>query len=92
MENSVKKFQEKFYVNSDEKKEDKESPILLPKSNVITFRLEDGSKITIRPSGTEPKVKIYCEVVVKKFMDISGGLHQANHKADKLIAALKELF
>lgn len=72
--------------------EKKETPILLPRSNVISFRLDDGSKITIRPSGTEPKVKIYCEVVLKKFIDVTGGLQLANQKADKLIAALRELF
>jgi len=33
--------------------------INLPKSNVIKFILEDGSWIVIRPSGTEPKIKIY---------------------------------
>jgi phosphoglucomutase len=37
----------------------KETPILLPKSNVLQFFLEDGSKITVRPSGTEPKIKFY---------------------------------
>ncbi len=34
----------------------------LPKSNVIQFILEDGSKITVRPSGTEPKIKFYISV------------------------------
>jgi phosphoglucomutase/phosphomannomutase len=34
----------------------------LPLSNTLLYRLEDGSKIVIRPSGTEPKIKIYCEV------------------------------
>ena len=33
--------------------------IPLPKSNVLLFRLEDHSKFIIRPSGTEPKIKIY---------------------------------
>lgn len=33
--------------------------IPLPKSNVLLFRLEDQSKFIIRPSGTEPKIKIY---------------------------------
>ena len=37
----------------------KESPILLPVSNVLQFILEDGSKISVRPSGTEPKIKFY---------------------------------
>jgi len=39
-----------------------ESPISLPKSNVLQFFLEDGSKISVRPSGTEPKIKFYFGV------------------------------
>ena len=31
----------------------------LPKSDVLQFFLSDGSKITVRPSGTEPKIKFY---------------------------------
>jgi len=35
----------------------------LPKSNVIKFTFEDGSTMVVRPSGTEPKLKIYrCEI------------------------------
>jgi phosphoglucomutase len=34
----------------------------LPESNVIQYFLEDGSKITMRPSGTEPKIKFYFSV------------------------------
>jgi phosphoglucomutase len=34
----------------------------LPKSNVLQFVLADGSKISARPSGTEPKIKFYCSV------------------------------
>lgn len=37
-------------------------PIDLPKSNVLQFLLEDGSKISARPSGTEPKIKFYFSV------------------------------
>jgi len=33
--------------------------IPMPRSNVLQFFLEDGSKITVRPSGTEPKIKFY---------------------------------
>ena len=36
-----------------------ESDINLPKSNVLSYSLEDNSKVIIRPSGTEPKIKIY---------------------------------
>jgi phosphoglucomutase len=38
------------------------SEITLPKSNVLQFVLEDGSKISARPSGTEPKIKFYFSV------------------------------
>ena len=36
--------------------------INLPKSNVLQFVLDDGSKISARPSGTEPKIKFYFSV------------------------------
>jgi len=36
--------------------------ISLPKSNVLQFITEDGSKISARPSGTEPKIKFYFSV------------------------------
>jgi len=39
-----------------------ESDIDLPESNVLQYRLEDNSVLTIRPSGTEPKLKIYFMV------------------------------
>lgn len=39
-----------------------EVPILLPASDVIQFYLADGSKISVRPSGTEPKIKFYLSV------------------------------
>ena len=37
-------------------------PINIPKSNVLIYYLEDGSKICARPSGTEPKIKFYFSV------------------------------
>lgn len=36
--------------------------ITIPKSNVLIYYLEDGSKICARPSGTEPKIKFYFSV------------------------------
>jgi phosphoglucomutase len=38
------------------------TPINLPKSNVLQFFTEDGSKVTVRPSGTEPLIKFYFGV------------------------------
>jgi phosphoglucomutase len=48
---------EKDLVNIDEK------IINLPKSNVLKFVLEDGSWFVVRPSGTEPKMKIYLSCI-----------------------------
>jgi phosphomannomutase len=43
----------------------KKSIIKLIKSDVLQFFLEDGSKISVRPSGTEPKIKFYFSVNTK---------------------------
>ena len=42
-----------------------ETAIDLPKSNVITLYIEGGASLVIRPSGTEPKIKIYYTTVGK---------------------------
>ncbi len=63
---------------------DKEGKIDLPKSNVLEYRLENGCKLIVRPSGTEPKIKIYLsgkgatraesEAVIEKMKDAVPGL------------------
>ena len=42
--------------------EEEKEEISIPKSNVIIYETEDGSKIALRPSGTEPKIKFYVSV------------------------------
>ena len=44
----------------------KKETIDLPKSNVVKLTLEDGSTVTVRPSGTEPKVKFYIGATLKE--------------------------
>lgn len=41
----------------------KEEKIELPKSNVLAFALENGNKVIVRPSGTEPKIKAYLTAI-----------------------------
>ncbi len=55
------------YTNSTEKDilSGEEKSIPLPTSNVLQFILEDGSKLSARPSGTEPKIKFYFSVHAK---------------------------
>ncbi|MCA6480110.1 MAG: phospho-sugar mutase [Chitinophagaceae bacterium] len=50
-------LQQSTHLLTGEKK-----PIALPKSNVLQFITADGSKISARPSGTEPKIKFYFSV------------------------------
>ncbi|MDO9510772.1 MAG: phospho-sugar mutase [Bacteroidales bacterium] len=54
--NVVKDYQASVSYNIET---NTQSTIDLPTSDVIQFFLEDGSKITVRPSGTEPKIKFY---------------------------------
>ena len=44
-------------------KNNTETVLTLPKSNVLSFFCEDGSSLIVRPSGTEPKIKIYVGAV-----------------------------
>jgi phosphoglucomutase len=55
----IKDYKLQLSKNFGEKKEEK---IDLPVSDVLQFFLKDGSKITMRPSGTEPKIKFYFSV------------------------------
>ena len=50
------------YKLSVTKNAEGETPILLPKSNVLAYKLSDGCSFVVRPSGTEPKLKIYMFV------------------------------
>jgi phosphoglucomutase len=58
----------------------------LPKSNVLQFFTEDGSKITIRPSGTEPKIKFYFGV--KDVLSSKAEFESVNQKLDAKIKSI----
>lgn len=62
----------------------------LPKSNVLQFFTEDGSIISARPSGTEPKIKFYCSVNTAYSETVSFDDTEAQLDA-KLSVMLKDL-
>lgn len=59
--------------------------IELPKSNVLQFILADGSSISARPSGTEPKIKFYFSVNTK--LVHGGDFEKKNRELDEKIKA-----
>lgn len=56
----VRDYQEQTSLNISENKKSVMNDI--PKSNVLIYYTEDGTKVCVRPSGTEPKIKFYVSV------------------------------
>lgn len=56
----------------------------LPKSNVLSYRMESGDAVIVRPSGTEPKIKIY--ITAK-----ASSREEAENKLDLISKSVKEL-
>ncbi len=66
--------------------EGKQSPINMPTtSNVIQWFCQDGTKISVRPSGTEPKIKFYAEIKgrMASAADYQGQLAKAKQKVEE---------
>ena len=62
----------------------------LPKSNVLQFELADGTKISARPSGTEPKIKFYFSV--NEPLMSAAKFHQTEKILDdKITAIIKDM-
>ena len=59
-------------------------PTGIPKSNVLYFELEGDAWLCVRPSGTEPKIKVYFGVVGTDLAD-------ADKKSEELAAVVKDL-
>ena len=57
-------------------------------SNVLQWFCEDGTKVSVRPSGTEPKIKFYLEV--KGEMKCTGCYERCNKEADEKIEEIKK--
>lgn len=65
--------------------------LTLPTSDVILYRFACGSKLVIRPSGTEPKLKIYAGVHIPNVTDIDSATIEADRQLDRLIENTKRI-
>ncbi|MCH9609366.1 MAG: Phosphoglucomutase [Chlamydiales bacterium] len=65
--------------------------LTLPKSNVLRLWLADGTKIVVRPSGTEPKIKLYCAVYDPHHTHIEKSIADCDSRLQKLLLAMQEL-
>lgn len=61
----------------------------IPKSNVLKFFFQDGSWYAIRPSGTEPKIKVYMSVVGKDEKDALEKIRLITEATEKKMDAVK---
>ena len=66
-------------------------PISIPKSDVLIYTTEDGSRVALRPSGTEPKIKFYLSVnfPLNSADEFSATETLLNTKIDAIITELK---
>lgn len=65
-----------------------ETIIDIPKSNVLIYYTEDGTKIAARPSGTEPKIKFY--ISVNTSLDTIENFNKVNGELEQKILKIKE--
>jgi phosphoglucomutase len=65
-------------VSFDPARPSEQTPLSLPKSDVLQFFLEGGTTVSARPSGTEPKIKFYINCAVPA---AGGGLAAAKTAA-----------
>lgn len=72
--------QERFHLRSNTKQ-----PIELPRSNVLHYTLDDGCWFAVRPSGTEPKLKIYFGAVGSGEADVEQKLKDLKNEVLHLL-------
>ena len=69
--------------------EGKEEPLDIPKCNCVYYELKGGSFVCVRPSGTEPKLKIYYSIKEKDEKSAQAALENAKQSAEQLLHSLK---
>jgi phosphoglucomutase/phosphomannomutase len=88
----INKVEDYLLGQSKDLKNGTASPLTLPKTDALVYWMDDGSKMMIRPSGTEPKVKVYCAVIQREYDDIETGEAQALNRAHLLLDTIRDWF
>lgn len=73
------------FLNMDKK------PASLPLTDMLIYRLEGGSRLMVRPSGTEPKIKIYCGIVKAIEGSLEESIADAQNQAQLLLKEIESL-
>ncbi len=81
----VVKFDDYETSVSRDLKNGNETKITLPRSNVLCFYMEDGCSLMVRPSGTEPKIKLYIGAVGKTYSEAEANLGGLTDIGTKLL-------
>ena len=81
----VVKFDDYETSVSRDLKNGNETKITLPRSNVLCFYMEDGCSLIVRPSGTEPKIKLYIGAVGKTYSEAESKLQGLTDSGTKLL-------
>jgi phosphoglucomutase len=84
----VVKIKDYLLAKSYDLKTGEEDELDLPESNVLQFALEDGSQLTVRPSGTEPKIKMYFTVVGNSWEEAEKKLERLK---DEFLAMVEDI-
>ena len=88
---TISKIEDYLSQKSIDLKTNKITPLSLPKSDVIRYWLNDNTKIVIRPSGTEPKIKIYLGGSELNEKNLNEGILKCDQKLNLLENALKNI-
>lgn len=67
----------------------KEEPLNIPKCNCVYYELEGGSFVCVRPSGTEPKLKVYYSVKAANAVVAAEALEKMKKSVAELLASVK---
>lgn len=69
----------------------KKEQLSFAQSNAISFKLEDATHILLRPSGTEPKLRIHVETRIEHYTSVEEGIRLADEKVARLINEIQRI-